>query len=359
MPHTKLARLVHLTQESSSFDRRAVLREITDVFVQDRTYTAAELSQFNDVLCAVAIEVEEAVRAQLSARFGDDPRASRGLIRTLAFDVASVATPVLEQSRVLSDEDLLDIVKALSQDHLRAVGRRADLPEAIADVIVDRGDAGTLTILAGNDSAALSRRASEKMIAQASDDQDLLDALVTNRNIPADLLNAIYFNVSVKLRRKILERNRLLKPADLEAALAASQKRLAMRHGAVPTDYAEAEAFVRDLSARKRLSPQTLVALLREGRRTRFIVGLAHITDVPFDVANRIVERHDLDALAILCRAAHFDRAVFTTLAILTSTSEDEMARARDYGDLYIDLTPATAQRTLRFWRVRQTGADT
>jgi len=169
----------------------------------------------------------------------------------------------------------------------------------------------------------------------------------------------MYFNVGAKLRRKILERNRLLKPEDLEAALAASQKSLAARHGALPADYAEAEAFVRDLSDRHRLSPQALVAMLREGRRTRFIVGLAEITDVAFDVAQRIVERHDLDALAILCRAANFDRALFKTLAMLTSRSEDEMARAREYGDLYIDLTLATAQRTLRFWRVRRAGADT
>jgi uncharacterized protein (DUF2336 family) len=164
----------------------------------------------------------------------------------------------------------------------------------------------------------------------------------------------MYFVVEARLRAKILARNEDMDPKALEQALATSRKRLATQAGALPPDFEEAEHFVRGLLARNALTPSALVKLLRAGQRTHFILALSESTDIDFGTARRVIERKDLDALAILCKAAGFDRTLFLTFAILLLNPKDAMGRAAEYGQLYNDLTKDTASRTMRFWRVRR-----
>ena len=63
----------------------------------------------------------------------------------------------------------------------------------------------------------------------------------------------------------------------------------------------------------------------------------------------------ELDALAIVCKAADFERSLFLTFAVLVLDRDaDAMGRAKQYGDLYAELPKESAQRTLRFWRMRR-----
>ncbi len=133
---------------------------------------------------------------------------------------------------------------------------------------------------------------------------------------------------------------------------------MAARDGALPADYDQAEAQVRALKSRGAISPQALAGFLRNGERTKFLIALAELSDIDFHTARRIVERRELDALAIVCRAADFDRALFLTFAVLILEPGQAMGRAKAYGKLYADLPKDTALRTMRFWRLRRTTGD-
>src|SRR5690606_16630327 len=147
---------------------RALLREVTDQFFGSPVRTPTEDILYGDVLSQLAEDMEEAVRAELAHRFADAPDAPHRLIRKLAEDLAvPVAGPVLEQSPVLTDDDLLAVVQTLDQGHLRAVPARSVVSEAISDVIVERGDDETLGALLKNEGATLSRGASETAVSRA------------------------------------------------------------------------------------------------------------------------------------------------------------------------------------------------
>ena len=45
---------------------------------------------------------------------------------------------------------------------------------------------------------------------------------------------------------------------------------------------------------------------------------------------------------------------ILTCAMIMLSDSENAMGRAAEYGKLYQDLPLDTAQRTIRFWRLRR-----
>lgn len=352
---SRLPDLIALAAEPSSQTRRALMRELTDHFFGPAQRNAAETELYGDVLVKLTQDMEQAVRAELSARFGPVADAPRALIRRLAHDEAEVAEAVLRLSPVLTEDDLLSVVRTRGQAHLRAVSTRTAVSEAVSDVIVQRGDDETLGTLLRNDGAALSRAASEAVIERAKSSRELHAPVVERASLPPDLLNEMYFVVEARLRQTILEQNARLDPALVNKALAASRVRLETADGGLPDDYSECLAYVEELKAAHQLTPQTLARFLRSGSRTSFLIALAQLADVDFHTARQIVERRELDALAVICRAADLDRSLFLTFAVvLLDSEENPVGKAHEYARMYAELTPDTAQRTLRFWRLRR-----
>ena len=357
---SKLHDLIALAKEPSSGRRRELLREVTDLFFAGADQAKpTEMGLFDDVMSQLAGEMEEAVRAELAERMADAAQPPRRLVRNLAADTIAVAAPVLQRSSALTEADLIQVAQTKDQEHLRAISQRAHVPEKVSDVIVEHADDQTLGALLSNDGAVLSRAAHETAVDRATANPALHQAVVRRQALPVDLLNEMYFVVEARLRDEIMSKNAELDPAALDAALAVGRKRVATRDGALPADYDSAEAAIRLLRRAGPLGPSTLAAFLRNGETTKFLVALAELADIDFHTARRILERRELDALAIVCKAADFDRALFLTFAVLVLDRDgDAMGRAREYGQLYSDLTREVAGRTIRFWRMRRTSGD-
>lgn len=357
---SKLKDLIDLAKEPSSERRRELLREVTNLFFAgvDNQHEP-EATLFDDILTQLAGEMEEQVRIELAEQVAPQPVAPRRLLRTLAGDSIGVAAPILRTSTALTEADLLHVAQSHGQEHLQAISQRSEVSEAISDVIVQRGDDSTLGVLLRNDGASLSRQAHEVAVDRAVANKSLHEAVLDRSSLPIDLLNEMYFVVEARLRNKILERNAAVDPAVLEAALANGRKQLATRDGALPADYQESEKAVRQMLARRAITPPVLAGMLRNRETTKFMIALAEQAGIDFHTARRILDRRELDALAIVCKAADFDRSLFLTFAVLVLDKDaNAMGRAREYGELYSELPRESAQRTLRFWRMRRSTGD-
>lgn len=354
-PQSRLPDLIALAHQTSSEKRRDLLRELTDHFFGAPVHSPNEQQLFDAVLSDLAAEMEMAVRAELAARFATSPNAPAALIRGLANDEAAVAEAVLRASPVLTDADLISVVRDRGQAHILAVSERSTVSEAVSDAIVERGDDDALHSLLRNEGARLSRAGAEAAVERAKANPALHEATVSRRGLAPDLLNEMYFVVEARLRQQILDQNAALDPDLVESALAAGRARVAVGDGAFPPDYAESLAYVEELKAAGQLSPQMLARFLRSGGRTSFLIALSQLADVDFHTARQIIERREIDALAVICKAANLDRALFLTYAVvLLNTERDAMARAHGYARMYAELTQEAAMRTVRFWRLRR-----
>lgn len=358
-PPSRLRELIDLAHEASSERRRELLRGLTDAFFARDAHAAGEMVLFDDILTQLSDDMETVVRADLSHRMARRSDAPAGLLRRLVHDDISVAGVLLTRSKALSDEVLMDVARSQGQEHLKAISGRSHVSASVSDVIVQRADDTTLSVLIRNDGADLSREAHETIVDRAVASPGLREAVIERRSLPVDLLNELYFVAEARLRERILARNAEIDPQELERALENGRKRLATQDGALPSDYAVADAEVRSLHAKGELGPRALAAFLRERRNTRFLASLALLARVDFHTARRVVERREMDALAIICKAASFDASLFLTFAVLILDREaDAMGRAREYGQLYADLPEEVAQRTIRFWRMRRQSSD-
>lgn len=355
---SKLHKLTQLAKEKSSERRRALLREVTDLFFDAPPQReSATQQQFDAVLQTLASQTAQDAREELARRFADAPFAPKGLILQLARDAIEVAGPILSRSGVLSDEDLVTIVHESSQAHMRAIAARDEVGERLSHALVEKGDDHTVAALVSNTGATLSRETFETVARRAEESEVLQAPLVERQDAPADLLNDLMMVVNNTLRARIQERFDNLEPGVLEAALAASQRRLEARI-AEDKDIAEARRFIAAKRVRKELDGTLLIRLLREKKIAHFCVGFAEITGVDYHAAKRALEHDSPDGLALICKAAGVDKALFVTIAVLRQGAKDGAFNdARETGKVYDALDPGDAERALRFWKTRKNAA--
>lgn len=355
MSQARFSRLIELASAPDSGHRRELLREVTDLFFERREERGQrEAALFDEVLQMVAAEMQDGVLAELAEVFADAPDAPIGLMRDLANHAYPIAGPVLQRSPVFDDQTLLQIVNYQSQAHIKAVAQRENVSETVSEAIVRFGDDHALDALIRNDGAKLTRSIMEATVDRARRNALLHEGVVLRHDLPLDLLNEMYFQVETRLRDQILERNANVDPKTLEAALSKTRGRL--NKSAVDMN-AEAKKAMQFIQAKKNsgeLSARLLVSLYREAKRAHFLFGLAELTHIDHETAADLVERQDIDGLAMICRAANVERPLFVTLAVLTCGGDGAMDKAEEFGRMYNSVPIEAAQRAIRFFKVRK-----
>ncbi|MEZ5960196.1 MAG: DUF2336 domain-containing protein [Hyphomonadaceae bacterium] len=358
MSQAQFAKLVDLARTTDSEQRRELLREVTDLFfATSNTRSARESELFDDVLKLVAAEMQDSVLAELSEVFADAADAPVGLMRDLANHSFEIAGPVLKRSRALDEQTLLQIVNYQSQHHIAAVAQREEVSETVSDAIVKFGDDTALDHLIRNDGAKISRASMETAVDRARNNSMLHEGVVKRSDLPLDLLNEMYFVVENTLRDQIMKRNASVDPATLDAALSKARTKMSQHVPDMTAEAKNAMAFINSKKNSGELNARLLVSLYREAKQMHFLYGLAEITNLDPNTVADLLERRDIDGLAMICRAANIERPLFVTLAVLSCGGDEAMQRAEEFGRMYNNVPVEAAQRAMRFFKVRKGAA--
>src|SRR5262249_11878606 len=119
---------------------------------------------------------------------------------------------------------------------------------------------------------------------------------------------------------------------------------------------------IRSMHEAGRLGEPELMDFARCGQVDETMAALALLCTMPADVIEGLVHGERIDPILILCRAVGFGwptaRAIIMMRPGVQGTSTQGLDAAHDE---FNKLSQSTAQRALRFWRVRQAtqgGAD-
>ncbi len=359
----QLQKLIQLAQEQSSDGRRELLREITDLFVESHAEVGEKESHdFAEIVGHLVYDVEMEVRQHLAERLSTLDNAPHNLVTMLANDEIDVARPLLANSPVLKNADLIKIVKKRSQEHLLMVSKRADVDEDIAEALAEFGDDEVLESLARNDQAKLSRGTAQTLVSRSEKHTPLQEPLITRDDLPPDLINQMYFWVSEKLRERILADTQGLDESLVDGLLEEAQASIVNKMAYEADADAEpspAEKFIRRKALLKQLNAPLVVELLRDGRMAEFLEGFSRLTGLDTKTAQQVLSDTTQQALAIACKASGVEKDHFSALARLTSSEGTlDAADIFEIIDMYEKIPIDAAQRTMRFWRVRQTAGE-
>lgn len=177
--------LIELTRQSAGIDRRALLSQVANVFVDGSlSYSGRELDLFAEIIGMLLDQVDLDTRADLAGRIATCSRPVVGLYRKLASDDIRVADPVLTQCPHLDEHTLVELASTRSQQHMVAIARRERVSVRVTDVLVARGDATVLRTVTGNLGAEISPTSFEVLADHAEHDPALQRAMSFRGEMP-------------------------------------------------------------------------------------------------------------------------------------------------------------------------------
>jgi uncharacterized protein (DUF2336 family) len=349
----RYAKLLELARENSSEKRRELLSDVTSLFFMTaENRSDIETNLFGELMTKVASELDIEVRKELSSRFSDE-HVPRRLIVALANDPeVSVAEPILTRSRVLSQADLIAVVEKRGDSHRMLVTKRPDVSEALAAALVAFGGDSVVESLVGNETAQVSLETFDKIVDRALANPALQNSLVNRHYISPEHLNQLFMSVNGPMRSRILARNAEFSEAEIDEALERARTRVAISRGALPDDYEAAQRSIASMVLRHQLSPAVLPTLWRDNKLTQFKLAFAELVGIDFHQTVKLFGSRDLDGIAMVARAAGFERALFVTLGVLV-LGEQGMGETKGLRDMYNDVPQEAAQRAVRFMKLR------
>lgn len=352
-PVSIIDELEEAVRSGSSAKRVNTLRQVTDLFLHDGERLSEEqIKVFDGVLCHLAERVETRVKAELGARLAPLEYAPSRVIEQLAWDdEIAVAGTVLTHSSRLATGTLVEIAKAKGQDHLLAISGRTNLPEAVTDVIVDRGERRVIRRLADNSSARFSDTGYKRMVAHAEADDELTEILGLRIDLPVNFLRDLLQRATEAVRARLAR----IAPPELQEEIQRVLKTIAskVRGELAPArDFSRAEAVVRRMKGLNELNDAAIAGFAETNRFDEVAASLGILNNsAPTDMMARLLEGLRADLILIPCKSAGLNwttvEAILCHRPIKRKIDDATLKLAmRDYGK----LSPETAERTLRFW---------
>lgn len=260
------------------------------------------------------------VRRILSETLKLLPTAPRDVILTLAHDKdADVASPVLQFSPVLTDEDLLSVIASspLSAS-LAAISQRYGVSHAVSDAVFNTGDSGAVTALLSNDSAQIREETLDAIINAAPGHVSWHEPLVHRREVDSHAALRIAEFVADSLieelagrddfasdtidRLRDVVRGRLKKDQNAECLLPAESGSGLQDEDSV----ALATQQVSTLIEQDNLTADQVMAALDEDNTSFVFVATAQLAGIPIEAVKAIVNSHSAKALQALSWKAGF-----------------------------------------------------
>jgi len=341
--------------------RVETLRRVTDLFMNNADrYGEAHIGLFDDVLCRLIQGIETQALAELSSRLAPVDNAPIEAIRQLARDdEIAVAGPVLTQATGLTTGDLVEIASAKGQGHLLAISARRNVDEAVTDVLLQRGEREVRHTLAKNGGARFSEAGFVKLIKNAQSDDGLAEKVGVRPDLPMKLRADLLKQATDVVRSRLLA----TAPPGTRDQIQQLLNRIARDIGQgfeSSRDFNKAIKTVSRMQEQGILDESALLSFVKAKSFEGLVAALAALSTAPVDTVSSIIQNVKTEALLLVCKAAGLKwssvHAIRHSGLMGGDISNAEFnAEFEEAKVEYQALSQDTAQRTLRFWKVRAT----
>jgi len=289
------ADVTRLLSDSSPRTRARTTAKIAAEF-DAATLSEAERRIAEDIFRTLVKDTEVLVREALAAHLKSTPELPHDVALALARDVDSVALPVLKFSEVLTDDDLIEIVRGQEPAKQVAIAQRTGVSEAVSDALVDTGNEVAVAHLVGNEGAALSEDAFERVIDNYNESTSVADSLARRPNLPPAISERVVSALSERLQAYLVAEHDV--SPDIASTLILQARE---RATATLIDYgsndADLESLIEQLDRKERLTPSLLLRVLCVGDLNFFERAMSKLTNLPLPNVRILI--HDKGMLGL------------------------------------------------------------
>ncbi len=358
-PNDDLTFLLRLALDKSVEGRRNLTASLGDLFTgRTCVLTERESALMSDILHKLIRDCEMAVRRDLAERLSKAENPPHDLIVALANDRIEVAQPILMNSDILRDMELVQIVRRRTHEHQLAIAMRRALNEPVSDALVETGDVNVIKALLENQDARISEATMTYLAEESRRVDTYQEPLIKRHDLKPELAKRMYLWVSAALRQHILQ-NFDVDPTELDDNLehvAMAISRDPAQHGPGQTAKRPAAILAQHLGDAQEISWHLLIQVLRQGEIPLFEALFGKLSGLSPERVSKVLFESGGESLAIACRALDMPKTTFATTFLLSRRGEigrrvtDPRALARAL-TLFDKINPKTAQEVLKGWR--------
>src|SRR5579885_3242050 len=275
--------------------------------------TPSEARIAEQILAALAHDLERRVRQALAEHVKDSPFLPREIAFALAQDIEDeVALPVIQHSPLLGDAELIRMVRAGSEARRVAVARRSSVALGVAEALVETGDPAVVGALLGNAAAEISELSLLKIARSFRGNEAIENLLVERPSLPLTVCELLIAQLSHVLRDRLVVKHRI--PDHLAAH--ARERVLAQLVAEDGRGGGAAEALARHLHGRQRLTASLVLRALCLGDLSFFDAAMAALAGLPLANARSLLYERGLGGLRALYQRAGLPVRLFPAFRI-------------------------------------------
>ncbi len=169
-------------------------------------------------------DVADIVRRALSVTLKNSPNLPRNIALKLAADIDSVAVPLIENSPVFNDSDLIAVLKSKAAAKIMAVAKRKTLSDPITRAIVRFGDHHAVAEMAANDGAVISEDTAAAILTLYKDDDLIKESFIDRRDLPVSIAEKLITLVTEDVAIQLQQRHALSPQVAIDLATRTRQR---------------------------------------------------------------------------------------------------------------------------------------
>lgn len=306
-----LARL----QDNRSDETRAEIAAKIAGELGSAALSDAERVIIDDILHQLMRDTAVRVRESLAKSLAHNPDVPHDVAMTLAADLEEIAIPILQNSPVLTDEDLVEIIKSGEDGKQSAVARRDTVPAKVANAIIDSDNADAVSMLVGNDGAQLDEQAFDKVLDKYADNDAIKDPMARRAILPVTVSERLISMVSDQLREHIIS-NQLLQDSLADDLLTDSRERATVALIGDQESEDQIRGLVGQLNKSGRLTATLMLRAACAGQMRFVEEGLAMRADMTWEHAWELLHTAGARGIEALCARAHVPDVLVTPLQV-------------------------------------------
>jgi uncharacterized protein (DUF2336 family) len=255
----------------------------------------SEIQIAQDIVRVMAKDAEASVRQALAQCLRKAARMPHDVAVKLANDIESVALPILENSQVLTDDDLAQIIKSGAASKHEAIAGRPQVSEKLSDVLISNAGEKAVARLMGNTGARISEPSLNKAVDRFAESELVKEKIVTRHVLPVAVTERLVTMVSENLK-EYLVRHHEMSPTMASNLVMQSRERAIIALSDKSSDE-ELEQMVVQMQKNNRLTPSIILRSVCMGDIALFEMALAVLANVP--VVNARILIHDAGRLGL------------------------------------------------------------
>jgi uncharacterized protein (DUF2336 family) len=267
----------------------------------DRTLSASERQIALGIIEILVQDIEQEVRAAISTNLAACPTVPHDIAKTLASDEDGIAVPMLRVSQVLTNDDLVAIVRSGSSEKRQAIAGRPTVSSGVADALIETEDQAAVGVLLANEGAAVSEASLHKALDSVALSDTAQQVMAERPKLPPSIVQKLVKTVSGSLRSTLVARYAL--DPDLIEKIAETGEEQVTKSISKRVDPAAAKVTI------------SLLRTLFAADLTQFEIDIAARADVPLNDARRHLKL-GAAGLEVLYRKAALPTTLFTAFRI-------------------------------------------